>query len=123
VAAGANGGFEDLFGGLFTGGGPVPAGSAPQAAFRPSSLTCLAAASAGGQTGFQRAPQKGADRTATTSISFAGSIRGTTMWLREPTATSSTSGCPPASRTARKSASAARASGPAGNGDLMVTVT
>ena len=32
--------------------------------------------------GFQRAPQKGADRTATTTISFAGSIRGTTIGLR-----------------------------------------
>lgn len=38
----------------------------------------------GGFGGFgQQAPRKGADRTASTSISFAGSIKGTTIGLRE----------------------------------------
>ena len=63
----------------------TPAASAPPAAFRPSSRTCSAeAVRRRGGRGYQRAPQKGADRTAATTISFAGSIRGTTIGLREP---------------------------------------
>ena len=86
-AAPANGGFEDLFGGLFTGGGGRHSGGFSTAGGIPPEFADLFGGGfggAGGQTGFQRAPQKGADRTATTSISFAGSIRGTTIGLREP---------------------------------------
>lgn len=83
----ANGGFEDLFGGLFTGGGGRHSGGYSTAGGIPPEFADLFGGGfggAGGPAGYQRAPQKGADRTATTSISFAGSIRGTTIGLREP---------------------------------------
>ena len=80
----ANGGFEDMFGGLFTGNAGRHAGGFSTAGGIPPEFADLFGGGFGGQTGFQRAPQKGADRTASTSISFAGSIRGTTIGLREP---------------------------------------
>jgi molecular chaperone DnaJ len=80
-AGGGNGGFEDMFGGLFTGGpGRQPGGFSPSGGIPPEFADLFGGGF--GQTGFQRAPQKGADRTASTSISFAGSIRGTTIGLR-----------------------------------------
>lgn len=76
--AGANnGGFEDVFSNLFGGGGGGHRGGQVPPDF--SDLF-----GGGGFGGFgQQAPRKGADRTASTSISFAGSIKGTTIGLRE----------------------------------------
>ena len=83
-AAGGNGGFEDMFGGLFTGNtGRHAGGFNPAGGGIPPEFADLFGGF-GGAPGFQRTPQKGADRTASTSISFAGSIRGTTIGLREP---------------------------------------
>ena len=82
------GGFDDVFGNLFGGGrqraDPAAAADSAAARFRRSSPTCSAAAGFGGRRVRQQAPRKGADRTASTSISFAGSINGTTIGLREP---------------------------------------
>lgn len=73
-----NGGFEDVFSNLFGGGGGGQRGGQAQPDF--SDLF----GGGGGFGGFgQQAPRKGADRTANTSISFAGSIKGTTIGLRE----------------------------------------
>ncbi len=121
--AGANGGFEDLFGGLF-GGGPG-ARQLLAAAFLRSSPTCLAVVSGGaGQTGFQRAPQKGADRTATTSISFAGSIKGTTVSLRESNGNVIDVKIPAGIKDGQKVRQRGKGNvGPAGNGDLIITVS
>ncbi|WP_457973346.1 DnaJ C-terminal domain-containing protein [Arthrobacter sp. D1-17] len=124
----ANGGFEDLFGGLFTGGGgrhsggfstAGPGGIPPEFA----DLFGGGFGGAGGPAGYQRAPQKGADRTATTSISFAGSIRGTTIGLREPDGEVIDVRIPPGIKDGQKVRVRGKGQyGPAGNGDLMVTV-
>ena len=78
---------------------------------------------AGGPAGYQRAPQKGADRTATTSISFAGSISGTTVGLREPDGEVIDVRVPAGIKDGQRVRVRGKGQyGPAGNGDLMVTV-
>lgn len=75
----SNGGFEDVFSNLFDGGGHRAGHRGSQ---MPPDFADLFGG--GGFGGFgQQAPRKGADRTASTSISFAGSIKGTTIGLRE----------------------------------------
>ena len=80
-------GFEDIFSNLFGGGGGPGRGSQVPPEF--ADLFGGGGPGFGGGGGFggfgrQAPPQKGADRTASTSISFAGSISGTTIGLREP---------------------------------------
>ena len=76
----SNGGFEDVFSNLFGGGGGGHRGSQVP----PDFSDLFGGGGGGGFGGFgQQAPRKGADRTASTSISFAGSIKGTTIGLRE----------------------------------------
>lgn len=72
-----NGGFEDVFSNLFnSGAGARRGGQVP-----PDFADLFGG---GGFGGFgQQAPRKGADRTASTTISFAGSLKGTTIGLRE----------------------------------------
>jgi molecular chaperone DnaJ len=120
----ANGGFEDLFGGLFTGGGGRHSGGFSTAGGIPPEFADLFGGGfGGGSTGYQRAPQKGADRTATTSISFAGSIRGTTIGLREPDGEVIDVRVPAGIKDGQKIRVRGKGQyGPAGNGDLMVTV-
>lgn len=122
----ANGGFEDLFGGLFTGGGGRHSSGFSTAGGIPPEFADLFGGGfggAGGPAGYQRAPQKGADRTATTTISFAGSIRGTTIGLREPDGEVIDVRIPPGIRDGQKVRVRGKGQyGPAGNGDLMVTV-
>jgi molecular chaperone DnaJ len=122
----ANGGFEDLFGGLFTGGGGRHSGGYSTAGGIPPEFADLFGGGfggAGGPAGYQRAPQKGADRTATTSISFAGSIRGTTIGLREPDGDVIDVRVPAGIRDGQKVRVRGKGQyGPAGNGDLLVTV-
>lgn len=123
----ANGGFEDLFGGLFTGGGGRHSGGFSTAGGIPPEFADLFGGGfggAGGPAGYQRAPQKGADRTATTSISFAGSIRGTTIGLREPDGDVIDVRVPAGIKDGQKVRVRGKGQyGPAGNGDLMVTVS
>jgi molecular chaperone DnaJ len=122
----ANGGFEDLFGGLFTGGGGRHSGGYSTAGGIPPEFADLFGGGfggAGGPAGYQRAPQKGADRTATTSISFAGSIRGTTIGLREPDGDVIDVRVPPGIKDGQKVRVRGKGQySPSGNGDLMVTV-
>ncbi|WP_181038444.1 DnaJ C-terminal domain-containing protein [Arthrobacter sp. ZGTC131] len=122
----ANGGFEDLFGGLFTGGGGRHSGGFSTAGGIPPEFADLFGGGfggAGGPAGYQRAPQKGADRTATTSISFAGSIRGTTIGLREPDGEVIDVRVPAGIKDGQKVRVRGKGQySPSGNGDLMVTV-
>lgn len=75
----ANGGFEDVFSNLFGGGGGHRGAQGA-----PDFSDLFGGGGGGGFGGFgQQTPRKGADRTASTSISFAGSINGTTIGLRE----------------------------------------
>ncbi|MBD4582482.1 DnaJ domain-containing protein, partial [Xanthomonas citri pv. citri] len=82
------GGFEDVFGGMFGGGGgPRTTQSGPDLSDLFSGMFGGAAGQTGGfgDAGYARPrPTKGADRTATTTISFRGSIQGTTVSLRAP---------------------------------------
>ncbi|WP_120522107.1 DnaJ C-terminal domain-containing protein [Arthrobacter celericrescens] len=116
----ANGGFEDLFGGLFGGARqPAGAGNIP-----PEFADLFGGGFGGGQTGFQRTPQKGSDRTATTSISFKGSIQGTTVSLRENNGNVIDVKIPAGIKDGQKVRQRGKGNpGAAGNGDLIITVS
>ena len=122
---GGGAGFEDLFGGLFTGGGGRHSGGYSTAGGIPPEFADLFGGGGfGGGQSFQRGPQKGADRTASTSISFAGSIRGTTIGLREPDGEVIDVRIPAGIKDGQKVRVRGKGQySPAGNGDLMVTVS
>jgi molecular chaperone DnaJ len=125
-ASGAAGGagFDDLFGGLFTGGGGRQSGGYSTSGGIPPEFADLFGGGFGGGQSFQRGPQKGADRTASTSISFAGAIRGTTIGLREPDGEVIDVRIPAGIKDGQKVRVRGKGQyGPAGNGDLMVTVS
>ncbi|WP_423182513.1 DnaJ C-terminal domain-containing protein [Arthrobacter sp. NyZ413] len=116
----ANGGFEDLFGGLFGGGARQPSGAG---GIPPEFADLFGGGFGGAQPGYQRAPQKGSDRTASTSISFAGSIHGTTVSLRESNGNVIDVKIPAGIRDGQKVRQRGKGNpGAAGNGDLIVTV-
>ncbi|MHC6592029.1 DnaJ C-terminal domain-containing protein [Arthrobacter sp. C152] len=123
-AGGGNGGFEDMFGGLFTGNtGRHAGGFNPSAGGIPPEFADLFGGF-GGAPGFQRTPQRGADRTASTSISFAGSIRGTTIGLREPSGEVIDVRVPAGIKDGQKVRVRGKGQpGAAGNGDLVVSVS
>lgn len=124
---GGGGGFEDVFGDLFGGGGRgAPRGNP---GFGGSGLPPEFAdlfgggGGGGGFGGFQPTPTKGADRTASTSISFAGSINGTKIGLREPNGEVIDVRIPAGIKDGQKVRVKGRGQpGAAGPGDLMVTV-
>ena len=126
------GGFEDVFGGMFGGGGgPRATQSEPDLSDLFSGMFSGAAGQPGGfgpggfgDAGYARPrPTKGADRTATTTISFRGSIQGTTVSLRAPDGETIEVKIPKGIRDGQKVRARGKgAPGAAGRGDLLVTV-
>ncbi|WP_026549523.1 DnaJ C-terminal domain-containing protein [Arthrobacter sp. Br18] len=128
-AGGQSGGFEDVFGNLFgQGAGPRTRsgarGSNGYSNLPPEFADLFGGGSGGGfPGGFQPPPRKGADRTANTTISFAGAIRGTTVGLREPSGEQIDVRIPAGIKEGQKVRVRGKGqTGPAGTGDLMVTV-
>ncbi|XNY99634.1 DnaJ C-terminal domain-containing protein [Micrococcus luteus] len=123
---GGAGGFEDVFGDLFNGGRGGGTRFTAGGAGGPdlSDLFGAFAGGFGGQPGFgQPSPSKGADRTATTTISFRGAMTGTTVSLRAADGEVTDVRIPAGIRDGQKVRARGKGShGTAGRGDLMVTV-
>ncbi|MCH8560060.1 DnaJ C-terminal domain-containing protein [Nesterenkonia sp. DZ6] len=124
---GGGGGFEDLFGNLFNGGAGGARGGSGRGGASGPDLSDLFGGPGGfggsGRFGGGGAPAKGADRTARTTISFGGAIRGTTVGLREPDGGVIDVRIPAGIRTGQKvrvKGKGQRGSG--GAGDLLVEV-
>ncbi|WP_285727647.1 DnaJ C-terminal domain-containing protein [Psychromicrobium xiongbiense] len=114
-------GFEDLFGGLFTNSRQSrSSGFTP--GYADSGLPPEFADIFGGAYQQPR-PTKGADRTAQTTISFSGSLKGTTIGLREPNGEVIDVRVPAGIKDGQKVRVRGKGQpGSAGPGDLMVTV-
>ncbi|MFJ3959164.1 DnaJ C-terminal domain-containing protein [Arthrobacter sp. NPDC090010] len=118
-AGGGAGGFEDLFGGIFNQQGARSRGGAGGI---PPEFADLFGGG-GGFGGFQQAPTKGSDRTASTSISFKGAIQGTTISFREPDGNVIDVKIPAGIKDGQKVRQRGKGNpGAAGNGDLIITV-
>ena len=129
------GGFEDVFGGMF-GGGTRSAQGGPDLSDLFGGMFGGAAGQPGGfgQPGFggggfgepgygRPRPSKGADRTATTTISFRGAVQGTTVSLRAADGETVDVKVPRGIRDGQKVRARGKGSpGAAGRGDLIVTV-
>ncbi|MCC3290021.1 MULTISPECIES: DnaJ C-terminal domain-containing protein [unclassified Arthrobacter] len=129
AGGGAGGaGFEDIFGDLFgqtaRGGGRRTTFNAGGSNIPPEFADLFGGGSGFGGGGFGAPPPtKGADRTASTTISFAGSINGTVIGLREPSGEVVEVRVPAGVKDGQKIRVRGKGQpGPAGAGDLMVTV-
>jgi molecular chaperone DnaJ len=124
AGAPGGGGFEDIFGNMFgQGTRSRSAGGFGNGNIPPEFADLFGGGFGGGFQPPQAPPRKGADRTASTSISFAGSIKGTTIGLREPSGEVIDVRIPAGIKDGQKVRVRGKGQpGPAGNGDLMVTV-
>lgn len=133
-AAGGTGGFEDLLGGLFGGGGAGGRGervrfSTAGGANSPD-LEDLLGGMFGGGAGYggygaTRGPRRGQDLTAATTLGFREAVSGATVTLRKPDGGTITTRVPAGVRDGQKIR--LRGKGGAGDqgapaGDLMITV-
>lgn len=131
---GSAGGFEDIFGDMFGGargggrfsssGGAGPDLSDLFGAFTGGGFGGPGQADFGGQTGFGQQPaSKGADRQATTTISFRESLEGTRLRLRAGDGEVTEVKIPAGIADGKKVRARGKGSpGAAGRGDLIVTV-
>jgi molecular chaperone DnaJ len=135
--AGGTGGFEDLLGGLFGGGGSSGAGGRGQrvrfstagGAGNPDLEDLLGGmfGAGGGYGGYgaARGPRRGEDVNAATTVSFREAVSGATVKLRKPDGGTITTRVPPGVRDGQRIR--LRGKGGAGDqgapaGDLMITV-
>ncbi|AJT41997.1 DnaJ C-terminal domain-containing protein [Psychromicrobium lacuslunae] len=116
-------GFDDMFGGLFNAGRSSRSsrgGGFDASGLPPEFADIFGSAYQGYQ---QPRPTKGADRNAQTTISFAGSVKGTTIGLKEPSGEVIEVRIPAGIKDGQKVRVRGKGQpGSAGPGDLMVAV-
>ncbi|GAB3589735.1 DnaJ C-terminal domain-containing protein [Angustibacter peucedani] len=135
---GGQGGFEDLFGGLFGGAGGAGAGAGQRMRFQSGGaggvdleelLRGMGGGGGGGGRGFgfgTRGPRPGADVNATTTLPFRDAVVGSTVTLRTPEGRTVTARIPAGVRDGQRIR--LRGKGSAGDqgaapGDLLIQVT